>query len=132
MAEKFSDLSAGELQVLRALWDLGPGTVRDVMNHLHSQGRRLAYTTVMTFLARLETKGYAASDKSGSAFIYRAAVTRDRVRRSRVRSLVSQFYDGAVGPLVLQLVRTERLTAEEIAELQTLIERLDSTRSSSD
>jgi predicted transcriptional regulator len=36
------------------------------------------------------------------------------------------LYDGAAGPLVLQLLRTERLTAEEIDELQKLIERLDS------
>jgi predicted transcriptional regulator len=130
MGEKKPNLSAAELQVLRALWDTGPGTVRDVMNHLHDLGRPLAYTTVMTFLARLEQKGFVDSDKSSQAFVYRATVSRERVRKTRLKRFVSQYYDGAAGALVLQLVKSERLTADEIAELQRLIERLDTTRGS--
>ncbi len=45
--------------------------------------------------------------------------------KSRLRNLVAQLYDGAAGPLVLQLVRSERLKPEEIKELQKLIEDLD-------
>lgn len=117
--------------MLSALWDVGPATVREVMNSLHDRGRRLAYTTVMTFLARLEQKGFAASDKSGLAFVYRALVSRDRIRKSRLRNLVHQLYDGAVGPLVLQLVKSEHLTHEELTELQKLIEKLDNTETKS-
>ena len=45
--------------------------------------------------------------------------------RSRLRSLVRQLYDGAVGPAVLQLVRSEQLSREELDQLQELIDRLD-------
>ncbi|MBI5865766.1 MAG: BlaI/MecI/CopY family transcriptional regulator, partial [Planctomycetes bacterium] len=71
------------------------------------------------------------ADKSGLAFRYSPRVTRARVTRSRLRTLLEQLYDGAAGPLVLQLVKTERLTPEEIDQLQRLIERLDSDSSSS-
>jgi predicted transcriptional regulator len=120
-----SDLGSAELEVLRTLWDGGPATVREVMNDLHRQGRRLAYTTVLTFLSRLEQKGYVASDRSGVAYVYRPTVTRDKVSRSRLTHLLDELYDGAAGPLVLQLVRDGKFTTDEIATLQRLIDRLD-------
>jgi len=123
------DLGTAELEVLKALWDDGPGTVREVLNRLHDQGRRVAYTTVQTFLTRLEQKGYVVSDKSELAHVFRAKVSRERVSRSRLKSLLEQLYDGAAGPLVLQLVRTQRLSREDLAELQRLIGKLDSTKS---
>ena len=124
MATRGSELGEAELGVLRTLWDAGPATVREVLAQLHRRGRRVAYTTVQTLLTRLEQKGYARSDKSGQAFVYRARVSRDRVTRSRLKALVSQLYDGAAGPLVLQLIRNEGLTPAEIAELQQLIDKL--------
>lgn len=125
MAERRFDLGFAEMEVLKALWDAGPSTVREVMNHLHGRGRRVAYTTVLTFLSRLEEKGLAVSNKSELAYVYRAKVSRDRVMKSRLRTLVNEMYDGAAGPLVLQLIRSERFSAQEINELQKLIDRLD-------
>ncbi|MDY7109840.1 MAG: BlaI/MecI/CopY family transcriptional regulator [Planctomycetota bacterium] len=125
MAPPESDLGTAELEVLRTLWDEGPATVREVMNHLHQRGRKVAYTTVLTFLTRLEQKGFVTSDKSGLAYVYRPRVTREKVSRSRLKALLEELYDGAAAPLVLQLVRERRLSRRDIAELQRLIEELD-------
>ncbi|MCG8530469.1 MAG: BlaI/MecI/CopY family transcriptional regulator, partial [Desulfovibrionales bacterium] len=67
-------------------------------------------------------------DKTGIAYVYRTTVTRDRIRKSRLTSLVSQLYDGAAGPLVLQLIKTEKFSNEEIETLQQLIKQLDAKR----
>jgi predicted transcriptional regulator len=125
MAERLQDLAGAELEVLKALWEVGPAPVREVLNCLHLRGKRVAYTTVQTLLTRLEQKRYVISDKSDVAHVFRARVSRDRVTRSRLKTLVSQLYDGAAGPLVLQLVKMERLTPDEVDELQRLIEKLD-------
>lgn len=122
------DLGSAELEVLKVLWDDGPGSVRAVLDALHSRGRQVAYTTVQTMLTRLEQKGFVRADKSGQAFVYRPAVTREAISRSRLRKLVDQLYDGAAGPLVLHLLETQRLSPQELSELQRLIERLDSRR----
>lgn len=126
MAERQYDLGNAELQILKTLWESGPVTVRDVLTTLHTQGRRVAYTTVQTLLTRLEQKGYVTSNKSDLAYVYRAKLTRDRVTRSRLKTLVRQLYDGAAGPLVLQLIKSEQFTSDEIEQLQHLIDRLDS------
>jgi predicted transcriptional regulator len=125
MSGRQYDLGEAELEVLKTLWDHGAVTVRDVLAHLHKQGRHVAYTTVQTLLTRLEQKGYVRSDKSELAFVYRAKLTRDRVTKSRLKTLLSQLYDGAAAPLVLQLIRDERFTKAEVAEFQGLIDRLD-------
>lgn len=125
MGQREYELGESELQVLRALWDSGPVTVRDVLNHLHQRGRKVAYTTVLTFLTRLEQKGFVKSDKSGLAYVYRAAVTRNQVTRFRLKTMLDELFDGEAAPLVLQLMKTEKFSAQEIAELQKLIEQLD-------
>jgi len=125
MAPRESDLGTAELEVLKALWERRRATVRQVLNQLHEQGRRLAYTTVLTVLTRLEQKGFVKSDKSGMAYVYRPTVSRAKITKSRLGSLIEQLYDGAAGPLVLQLMREKKFSADEIAELQKLIDQVD-------
>ena len=125
MSKNHYELGAAEFEVLRILWDHGPLAVRDVMNTLHQQNRQLAYTTVQTLLTRLEQKGFVVSNKRGLAHVFRAKLTRDRVRKTRLRAMVDQLYDGAAGALVLQLVRSEKLSTNDLAKLQMLIEELD-------
>jgi BlaI family penicillinase repressor len=128
MTRREYDLGVVELEVLKALWDVGPAPVRVVMNHLHESGRRLAYTTVQTVLTRLEQKGFPPPPPPPLAYVYRARISRERISRSRLKTLLEQLYDGAAGPLILQLVENERLTPEEISRLHELIEKLDSSR----
>ncbi|MEW6251926.1 MAG: BlaI/MecI/CopY family transcriptional regulator [Planctomycetota bacterium] len=127
MTAREYDLGPAELEVLKVLWEEGPGNVRAVLETLVHRGRSVAYTTVQTMLTRLEQKGFVRSDKSGPAFVYRAAITREQISRSRLKKLLEQLYDGAAGPLVLHLVKTQRLRPEELDELHRLVERLDAT-----
>lgn len=126
MGKKPVELGDGELGVMRVLWDHGPLTVRDVMNRLHERGRTVAYTTVMTFLTRLEQKGVVASDKRDTAYVYRPKISRASVSASRIRSLLDQLYDGAATPVLLQLIENEPLSSGELAQLRKLIDDLDS------
>ncbi len=128
MAPRDGDLGTAELEVLKTLWDEGPCTVRQVLNHLHEQGRQVAYTTVLTFLSRLEQKRFVKSDKSDQAYVYRPLVSRQKVTTSRLRAVIEQLYDGAAAPMVLQLMREEKFSIDEIAALQNLIDQLDSKR----
>ena len=128
MPSQQHDLGPAELEVLKVLWDDEPATVRAVLSQLHRRGRRLAYTTVQTLLSRLEQKGCVRSDKSGMAYVYRSEVSRERISITRIRSIVQQLYDGAAAPLVLQLMKAEQFSSEEIAALQKLIDELDPIR----
>jgi predicted transcriptional regulator len=120
-----SPVRGAELEVLKVLWEHGPGTVREVNARLQEQGRSWAYTTVQTMLQRLEAKGYVRSDKSGPAHVFEAAVSRDRLLNQRLRDLAEQFCDGTASPLVLALVEGTRFTPEEIQQLRQLLDQLE-------
>ena len=125
MGKKPLDLSPAELEVLRVMWDIGPATVRQVLDALTERGKDWAYTTVLTFMTRMEQKGLVRSDKTGMAYVYRATVTRNRIRKDRIKSLVEELYDGAAGPMVLQLLKSQQLNRDDIEALQKLIDELD-------
>ena len=129
MAEsRRSTISETELDILKVLWEWGPGTVREVNALLRKQGRRWAYTTVLTLLQRLEAKGYVASDKTGLAHVFRPAVSRDRLLRQRLKDLANQLCEGTATPLVLALVEGQRFRPDEIQQFRELLDRLESQR----
>jgi BlaI family transcriptional regulator, penicillinase repressor len=125
--ERQASVSESELEVLKMLWDAGPCTVRAVNAALQRLGRRWAYTTVQTLLQRLEAKGYVASDRAGSAHIFRAAVSRDALVSRRLRDLADQLCGGTASPLLLALVEDGRLTNEDVRHLRRLLDQLDPT-----
>ncbi len=91
-----------ELRCLRALWTLGHGNVSEVQQALAPE-KALAYTTVMTLLERLLRKGNVSRRKSGRAFVYSPAVTRETLRRVAVRQLTETFFDGSETALLRYL-----------------------------
>jgi predicted transcriptional regulator len=125
-----TSISETELEVLKVLWENGPGTVRALNELLRRQGRRWAYTTVLTLLQRLEAKGYVFSDKSGVAHVFRPAVTRDKLLRERLKDLANQLCEGTATPLVLALVEGQRFTADEINQFRQLLDQLESRKKS--
>jgi predicted transcriptional regulator len=113
-------LSEAEMEVLKALWAHGPGTVRRINEVL--VGRRWAYTTVLTLLQRLVAKGYAASEASGVAHVFRAAVTREELLESRLKDTADELCDGSAAPLLLALVQGNKFTPEELARFRRLLD----------
>lgn len=81
-----------EQDVMEAVWDLGDSTVRDVHAVL-AEEREIAYTTVMTTMTRLASKGMLARDTSGLAHVYRPHVARDAYARSTVGSVLTWLLD---------------------------------------
>jgi BlaI family transcriptional regulator, penicillinase repressor len=130
MEERRAPISETELDVLKVLWEHGPGTVRALNALLGRQGRRWAYTTVLTLLQRLESKGYVTSDKSGVAHVFRPAVTRDKLLQQRLKDLANQLCEGTATPLVLALVEGQRFTAEEISQFRQLLDQLENRKKS--
>ena len=118
-------ISQSELEVLKVLWSHGPGTVRQINKVLQRQRRRWAYTTVLTLLQRLVTKGCASSETDGPAHVFRAAVSRDGLLRHRLRELAESVTDGAASPLVQALVEEHAFTDEEIEHFRELLDKLD-------
>jgi predicted transcriptional regulator len=121
-------LSDAEMEVLKALWDHGPGTVRQINERANARGRRWAYTTVLTLLQRLQAKGCVVSDTSGVAHIFHASASREALLDLRLKDLADELCEGAPAPLVLALVKAHRFSADEIARFHKLLDEAEEGR----
>jgi predicted transcriptional regulator len=119
------DLSDAEMEVLKALWHHGPGTVRQIKEGLTARGRRWAYTTVLTLLQRLQAKGCVVSDTTGLAHVFTASASRDELLNLRLKGLAEELCEGAPAPLVLALVQGHRFSTEEIARFRRLLDQAE-------
>lgn len=123
MAKKSLD-HLGHLQtaVMEVVWRLGQATVQQVRDELAAD-KRLAYTTVLSVMQKLERTGWLKHRADGRSYLYSAK----RSRREAGQSALAQFIDRTFGgePLVMMqhLLEDERLSDSELAELRKMIER---------
>jgi BlaI family transcriptional regulator, penicillinase repressor len=115
------DLTSAELRVMKALWEIGAGTVADVRAELGKRGQELAYTTVMTLLGRLASKRAVVADRAREPFVYRPVYRRESVLRDRLRDFVREVFDGQAESLVLNLVEDESLSRAELRAIERKI-----------
>ena len=107
---------------MKVVWKQGGATVREVYETLR-EARPLAYTTVMTTMNILETKGFLDKARVDRAFRYTPARSRQQVVGAMVRDFVNRVFDGAAQPLLLHLASSETLSPKERAELRKLVEQ---------
>ena len=125
MARTPQDVTDAELSVLQVLWDAGPATIRQLTDRLYPGGGPAQYATVQKLLDRLEAKECVRRRRTGPAHTFAAAVGRDDLIGRRLRSVAEQLCDGSLTPLLTHLVRAQRLTPRERAELRALIDEAD-------
>ena len=121
--------TALELEILKILWRDGPGAVRAVRDAL-AEHRDLAYTSVMTVMNIMTAKGYLKRAKQGGSYVYRPRVSEQATTRRMLGDLVDRAFDGSAMAVMLNLLETSDIDAEELKRLRALIGRKAKEQSS--
>ena len=116
-----STLTGQELEIMKVIWRIGPVTVRQVYEDLLER-RKIAYTTVMTMMNILDTKGFLKKKQGEKAFVYAPSKPERQVLRAMVRDFVDRVFNGAAEPLLVHLVEDDRLSAKELDEIRKMID----------
>jgi predicted transcriptional regulator len=113
----FGDLEA---VIMDRLWSWNrPVTVREVVDDLQTY-RDIAYTTVMTVMDNLHSKGALTRQKEGRAWLYEAAQSRDEYVAELLYSALDEAGDR--GAALIRFVG--RMRASELdAVRRALVER---------
>jgi predicted transcriptional regulator len=122
MRSRKPTLTDQELEIMKIVWELETATVRDVYETILKR-RRIAYTTVMTMMKILETKGYLKKSQEDRAYVYRPAQPKQNVIRGMVRDFVNRVFNGSAEPLLVHLVEEKGLSEKELAEIARLARR---------
>jgi predicted transcriptional regulator len=110
-------LTPAELRLMRVLWNHGESAVADVVKHVEP----LAYTSVLTTIRVLETKGYVTHRQEGRAFLYSAAVQEHEASRSEISHLLSRFFGNSRERLLLSLLGDAEIDPDELRRLKQAI-----------
>jgi predicted transcriptional regulator len=112
----------GELEavVMDRIWDRdGTTTVREIFDELAAE-REIAYTTVMSTMDNLHTKGWLARERDGKAYRYWPSLTREQHSAQLMREALD---GGGRSDLVLSHF-LEQISPEESARLRAALQRL--------
>ncbi len=119
-------VTAAQAEIMNVIWDCAPASVAEIVAKLP---RPLAYTTVMTTVRILEDKGLVAKvGKRGRAFLYQPIVDREQVREFMSQEMANRLFEGSVKSMVLNLVQDDAITADDLAEVKRLIEKLEGSK----
>ena len=122
MRPKLATLTPQELEIMKLVWKRDAATVRDVYEALLEK-RKIAYTTVMTMMKILETKGYLKKTRQERAFLYRPTRPKNQVIGGMLREFIDRVFNGAAEPLVVHLVKDKRLKGKDLQKIVRMIEK---------
>lgn len=110
-----------ELEILAALWAIGPATVREVYE-LINRRRPAQYSTVLKFMQIMAEKGLVRRDEKQRAHIYAAARSREWTQRQLAGDLMERAFDGSAKALLVGALSARKTSQEELAELRKLLD----------
>lgn len=113
------NLTAKEEEVMQILWDLNKAMVRDIMNKLPNSDQ--PYTTVASIVRILEKKGFVSHKPYGKTHEYFPLISKAEYRRLKFKGMVTHYFDNSIESVVSFMVKEEKISPEELAELSRMI-----------
>ncbi len=109
----------GELEVMRILWEHGELKPAEIQRRFPWE---LKNPSLRSYLTILLDKEHVVRRRIGKAYFYKAKTRRDSALRSMVRDVTRVCCDGSIEVLLCQLIRSEKLSEEDLLELKRLSE----------
>jgi len=120
------DLNRNELEALRVLWEYGEQKPPEIEAEF---GWTIDNGTLRSVLKVLMDKGLVERRKAGKAYYYKPTKSRERVLKPLASRMAEVFTGGSTADLIAQLIKTEKLSPDELAELRRLAQSESRTSS---
>jgi predicted transcriptional regulator len=117
--------TAAELDILNALWRIGPATVREVHDAL---GTENGYTTTLKQMQVMTEKGLVVRSERFRAHVYEAGILREQMRRQIAGDLLNRAFEGSARELILGALSAKPASAKELAEIRQMIAEFEKKR----
>lgn len=116
-------LPDSELELMMIIWDMGAPITRTEIEERLPAERRISATTVLSFLTRLQEKGFVQVQKTGRNNVYEALISKEEYLRAESRSIWKRLYQGSVKNFMTALSDGEELTDQDLEELQEFLNK---------
>ena len=112
-----------ELEILQILWKKGNASVREVHEELLVT-KEAGYTTTLKLMQIMHEKGLVKRDDSIKTHIYQPAVSKEKTQKHLVNKMIDTLFGGSPGELVMQALGNHKASAEELEEIQKMLDNL--------
>ncbi len=116
------ELTKAEEQVMRILWKLKEGIVKDILDMMPEP--KPAYSTVSTVVRVLQTKGFIKHKAYGNSHVYFPAIEEKEYKNFAIDKIMDGFFDNSYHDLVSFLVNEKKMTANDVKEMTKMVEQL--------
>lgn len=116
--------TAGELEILRVLWDRGPSTVREVHDIL-AETKHMGYTTVLKLLQIMTTKGLVTRNEQARAHVYETKQPAEKTKRQLAADLLQKVFAGSASQLMMHALSGKKASHADINEIRRLLDEYE-------
>jgi BlaI family penicillinase repressor len=121
--------TAGELEILKTLWDSGPAELAEICARLREK-RPVATTTVATMLGVMLEKGLVKRSRGPRGYVWRARRSRQATATGLLGKLMDRVFEGSALRLVAHLLAEGRLSERERRQILDLLRETEGERGS--
>ena len=122
MKKTISRLPDSELDIMLVLWNHEPPMGRLEIERVVNEKKKLAPTTILSLLTRLEKKGFVSSKKEGKMNLYTPLVTQEEVQAKESDEFVERTFSGSLPGFLTAFLGNKKLSGKEAEELKKLID----------
>ncbi len=113
--------TAAEVDILAALWRLGPATVREVHD---AMGKDCGYNTTLTQMRLMTDKGLLVRTERFRAHVYEPGVPQEQMQKQIAGDLLKRVFGGSAKGLIMGALGAQSASAEELADIRRMIDGL--------
>jgi BlaI family penicillinase repressor len=111
-----------ELDILAALWHLGPSTVREVHENL---AKKSGYTTTLKQMQLMTEKGLLIRSERFRSHVYEAGVPKEDTQRQIAADLLQRAFAGSAASLIMGALSAQPASRQELNEIRRMLDEFE-------
>lgn len=115
-------LPDSELEIMIIIWEYDRPVTRFEIESKLDEDRKLSPTTILSFLSRLQEKGFLEVSKDGKNNVYSAIIDRESYTQAESKNVLKKLYKNSVKNFLTALYDGNNLTEKDLQELEAYIE----------
>ncbi|UHA72140.1 BlaI/MecI/CopY family transcriptional regulator [Paenibacillus sp. 481] len=121
MSKEVPRISEAEWEVMKVFWSKAPATANDVIDVL-GDNTDWKPATIKSLINRLLNKKALGFQQAGKTYLYFPLVSEEECLKAESSSFLQRLYGGALKPMLVNFLKQEQLTAEEVEDLKKLLD----------
>ena len=124
---RLPQISEAEFEVMKIVWQYAPVSTNEITDRLMKTTSWVA-KTIQTLIKRLTNKGALTYEKEGRVYVYTPLVKENEYISQQSNSFLRRFYDGDITAMLSAYIKNDRLSAEEIGTLRSILDDADNDK----